>query len=123
MKKCLLAFIALFFCMTSYVNAGSKIVFTKTASISRPKSPQPEVPTLILGEYDDEELVIYLTEYDGDITITVTDATTLQLVSIQAESVISPDTVSVDLSNLPCSIYNIMIELDNGDCYSADIQI
>ena len=123
MKKFLLAFIALFFCMTSYVNAGSKIVFTKTASIIRPKSPQPEVPTLILGEYDDEELVIYLSEYDGDITITVTDATTLQLVSIQTESVISPDTVSIDLSNLPCSIYNIMIELDNGDCYSADIQI
>ena len=63
MKKFILAFIALFFCMTSYVNAGSKIVFTKTASIIRPKSPQPEVPTLILGEYDDEELVIYLTEY------------------------------------------------------------
>ena len=123
MKKILLALFALFFCVTSYVNAGSKIVFTKPASIIRPKSPLPEAPTLILGEYDEEELVISLTGYDGDITITVTDSTTLQLVSIQYESVLSPDTVCVDLSNLPSSVYAVMIELDNGDCYYADIQI
>ena len=123
MKKFLLALFALFFCMTSFVSAGSKIVFVKTTSIIRPKSPLPEDPTLILGEYDEEQLAISVTGYDGDITITVTDATTLQLINTQTEAVLSPDTVYVDLSNLPSSIYNITIELDNSDIYYADIQI
>ena len=109
--------------MTSFVSAGSKIVFVKTTSIIRPKSPLPEDPTLILGEYDEEQLAISVTGYDGDITITVTDATTLQLINTQTEAVLSPGTVYVDLSNLTSSTYNIMIELDNGDIYCADIQI
>ena len=44
-------------------------------------------------------------------------------VAPKAGDAIFTRTPYVDLSNLPCSIYNIMIELDNGDCYSADIQI
>ena len=72
MKKLLMVLITLLTSMTSYVNAESKIVFIKTAPIIRPKSPQPEPPALILGEYDDEQLTISITGYDGDITITIT---------------------------------------------------
>ena len=68
-------------------------------------------------------LFFCMTSFVSAITITVTDATTLQLINTQTEAVLSPDTVYVDLSNLPSSIYNITIELDNSDIYYADIQI
>jgi len=123
MKKYLLAIIAMLLCITSSVDAGDKIVFTKPASIIRPKSPLPETSTLIVGEYDDEQIVISITGYNGEICITIADATTLQFISTQYENIVSPDTVGVDLSNLPCSIYTIIVELDNGDCYFANIQI
>ena len=110
------------FCMTSNVSAGKKIVFTKpTSSIPKPTSPQIE--PIIIGEYDADELTIDFVNYDGDVTITVVDTITYQVVSVENETVFSPDTVSVDLSMLPSSTYYIFIELDNGDGYYATIQI
>ena len=110
------------FCMTSNVSAVDKVVFKKKTSIIRPKSPQLH-PISIAGEYDADELTIDFVNYDGGITITVVDASTYQVVSVENETVFSPDTVSVDLSTLPSSTYDIFIELDNGDCYYASIQI
>lgn len=122
MKKYLLALAAMLFCMTSNVSAGKKIVFTKpSGTIIKPKSPQLE--PVIFGEYDADEITISFTSYDGDVTITMVDASTYQVVSVGNETVFSPDTVSVDLSTLPSSTYYIFIELDNGDCYYASIQI
>jgi len=119
MKKYLLVLAAMLFCMTSNVCAGKKIVFTKPAPIIMPKSPQP----VIIGEYDADELTIDFVNYDGDVTITMVDASTYQVVCVENETVFSPDTVSVDLSTLPSSTYYIFIELDNGVTYYATIQI
>lgn len=110
------------FCMTSNVCAGRRIVFSgPTTSIPKPKSPQIE--PRIIGEYDADELTIDFIDYVGDVTITVVDTITYQVVCVENETVFSPDTVSVDLSTLPSSTYYIFIELDNGDCYFATIQI
>ena len=110
------------FCMTSNVSAGKKIVFTKpTTFIPKPKSPQIE--PIIIGEYNADELTIDFVNYDGDVTITMVDVTTNQTVCVENENIFSPDTISVDLSTLPSSTYYIFIELDNGDCYYASIQI
>ena len=123
MKKYLLALAAMLFCMTSNVCAGDKVVFKKVNSTTpKPKSPQLH-PVSIAGEYGIDELLLCFTNYDGDVTITVVDASTYQVVSVENETVFSPDTVSVDLSTLPSSTYYIFIELDNGDCYYATIQI
>ncbi|MBR1800354.1 MAG: DUF3244 domain-containing protein [Bacteroidaceae bacterium] len=122
MKKYLLTFAAMLFCMTSNVSAVDKVVFKKKTSIIRPKSPQLH-PISIAGEYDADELTIDFVNYDGGITITVVDASTHQVVSVENETIFSPETVSVDLSTLPSSTYYIFIELDNGDCYYASIQI
>ena len=119
MKKFIVILTALLFCMTSNVCAGKKIVFTKPAPIIMPKSPQP----VIIGEYDADELTIDFIDYVGDVTITMVDASTYQVVCVENETVFSPDTVSVDLSTLPSSTYYIFIELDNGVTYYATIQI
>ncbi len=123
MKKFLLTLAAMLFCLTSNVSAGKKIVFSGTTqSVSKPKSPQLH-PVSIAGEYDAEELTIDFVNYDGDVTITMVDVTTHQTVCVENEAIVSPDTISVDLSTLPSSTYYIFIELDNGDCYYASIQI
>lgn len=122
MKKYLLTLAAMLFCMTSNVSAGKKIVFTHPSGpIIKPKSPQPE--PIIIGEYDADELTIDFIDYVGDVIITVVDVTTNQMVCVENETVVSPDTVSVDLSTLSSSTYYIFIELDNGDGYYATIQI
>lgn len=122
MKKYLLALAAMLFCMTSNVSAGKKIVFSGTTqSVPKPKGSQ--LSPVIIGEYDADVLTIDFVNYDGDVTITVVDASTYQVVSVENETVFSPDTVSVDLSTLPSSTYYIFIELDNGDCYYGIIQI
>lgn len=120
MKKYLLALVAMLFCMTPSLYAGKKISFKKVNTpVIKPKSPDP----VIIGGYDQDNLTIDFTDYVGDVTITVVDASTYQVVSVENETVFSPDTVSVDLSTLPSSTYYIFIELDNGDCYYASIQI
>lgn len=123
MKKYLLVLAAMLFCMTSNVCAGDKVVFKKVNSTTpKPKSPQLH-PVSIAGEYGIDELLLCFINYDGDVTITMVDVTTNQTVCVENETVFSPDTVSVDLSTLPSSTYYIFIELDNGDCYYASIQI
>ncbi len=97
-------------------------MFKKTPSIIRPKSPQLN-PVSITGEHDIDKLTLSFVNYDGDVTITVVNASTNQVVSVENETVFSPDTVSVDLSTLPSSTYYIFIELDNEDCYYASILI
>lgn len=121
MKKFLLTLAAMLLCMTSTVYAGKRILFTTPTHINKPRNPQPE--PVIIGEYVTDELTIDFTNYDGDVIITVVDVTTNQTVCVENETVFSPDTVSVDLSTLPSSTYYIFIELDNGDCYYASIQI
>lgn len=121
MKKYLLTLAAMLLCMTSTVYAGRRIVFTKPTHINKPRNPQPE--PVIIGEYDTDELTIDFIDYVGDVIITVVDVTTNQTVCVENETVFSPDTVSVNLSTLPSSTYYIFIELDNGDCYYATIQI
>ena len=123
MKKFLLVLAAMLLGLVPNVSAGDKIIFIKpTSPISKPKSPQLN-PIIIVGEYAQDELTIDFTGYDGDATITVVDATTHQVVSTADETIVSPDTVHVDLSDLSSSTYYILIELDNGDCYYATIQI
>lgn len=120
MKKFLLTLAAMLLCMTSTVYAGKKFTFKKVnTTVSKPKSPDP----VIMGESDAGELTIDFIDYVGDVIITVVDVTTNQTVCVENETVVSPDTVSVDLSTLPSSTYYIFIELDNGDCYYATIQI
>ena len=122
MKKYLFTLAAMLLCMPSTVNAGKKLVIIKKPTpIIKPQSPQPE--PLINGEYDAEELTLFFEEYDGDATITIMDAITHQVVSIENEAIISPATVNINLSSLPSSTYYIFIELDNGDGYYATIQI
>lgn len=122
MKKYLLALAAMLLCTTSNVSAGKRIVFSKpTSSIPKPKSPQIE--PIIIGEYDADELTIDFINYDGDVTITLVDAITHQVVSIENETITSPAAVNINLSSLPSSTYYIFIELDNGDGYFATIQI
>jgi len=120
MKTYLFVLAAMLFCMTSNVSAGKKIVFSGTTqSIPKPKGPQ--LTPVIIGEYDADELTIDFTNYYGDVTITVVDASTYQVVSVVNEAVFSPDTIIVDLSTIPSSTYYIFIELDNGDYYYASI--
>lgn len=122
MKKFLFTLAAMLLCMTSTVTAGKKrIIIKKPVPVITPQSPQPE--PLINGEYDAEELTLFFEEYDGDATITIMNALTHQMVSIENEAIISPATVNIDLSSLPSSTYYIFIELDNGDGYYATIQI
>lgn len=77
----------------------------------------------MMGEYDQNEVVIDFSGYDGDVVITLVDETTNQVVRVENETVVSPVSINVDLSTLPSSTYYIFIELDNGDCYYATIQI
>ena len=122
MKKFLFTLAAMLLCMTSTVTAGKKrIIIKKPVPVITPQSPQPE--PLINGEYDAEELTLFFEEYYGDATITIMDAITHQVVSIENEAIISPATVNINLSSLPSSTYYIFIELDNGDGYYATIQI
>ena len=124
MKKFLLTLAALWFCMNSAIMAEKKsIIIIKQFPPIQPQSPQTGSSPLVRGEYDAEELTLYFEEYDGDATITIMDATTHQVVSIENEAIISPALVNIDLSSLPSSTYYIFIGLDNGDDYFATIQI
>ena len=124
MKKFIVILTALLFCMMPTIMAEKKsIVIIKQLPPVTPKSPNQGTSPLIGGEYDTEELTIFFGDYDGDVTITLVDASTYQLVRVENETVFSPDTVSIDLSTLPSSTYYIFIELDNGVTYYATIQI
>ncbi|MBR0243076.1 MAG: DUF3244 domain-containing protein [Bacteroidaceae bacterium] len=68
-------------------------------------------------------MTIDFINYDGDVTITLVDAITHQVVCIENEAITSPAAVNINLSSLPSSTYYIFIELDNGDGYYATIQI
>ena len=123
MRKCFLIAAALLFCMTSNVNAGKKIVFTRpTTPIIKPKAPQAN-PTIIYGDYDTGGLTISFSGYDGDVIVSFVNATTGDISMSEEVIIESPDMMTIDLSTLSHSTYYVLIELDNGDCYYATIRI
>ena len=116
MKKYLFTLAAILLCTASSIMAERKpIIIIKQVPPIKPQSPQTGSSTIITGDYDAEELTLFFEEYDGDATITIMDAITHQVVSIENEAITSPAAVNIDLSSLPSSTYYIFIELDNSE--------
>lgn len=124
MKKYLLTLAAMLFCVTSHVMAEKKplIIIVDIPPI-QPQSPQAGSFPLVRGEYDSEELTLYIEDYDGEATISIIDVTSQQIVYSEDEIFVSPAIINIDLSNLPSSTYYVLIELDNGCSYYATIRI
>ena len=124
MKKYLFTLAAMLFCMTTGVMADKDIIFIKNEPPTNPHSPQPDSLVQISGEYDEEELTINFENYVGYATITIKDSAIVPHVVYSGfEAISSPDSVSIGLTTLTSGTYTILIELANGDSYTATLSI
>ncbi len=113
------------FCMTTGVMAEKKpLDIIIAVPPTNPHSPQPGSPVQISGEYDEEELTINFENYVGYATITIKDnAIVPHVVYSGFEAISSPDSVNIGLTTLTSGTYTILIELANGDSYTATLII
>ena len=123
MKKYLFVLAATMFCLVSNVSAeeGDKDLNLRPQHNHKPRTPQSEI--IITCTYDNEELTLSFTGYNGVTNISLVDVSSQQIVYHDTNFVTSPDTLSINVSQVPVSTYYLFVELEDGTIYYGCIQL
>lgn len=121
MKKQLFMIAAMLLMFASSVKADpTKLILIKQSvgnTTIRPNGLNQGTDLLLDAEYDDSELSLSIENYYGDATISIIDATTLQVVISEEEEIYGSLFTDIDISSLPSSTYIVYIELEDGSVY------
>ena len=120
MKKYLFVLAAAMFCLVSNAEE-KKVELKKEVNIGKPRTPQSDV--IITCTYDNEELTLSFTGYNGVTGINLVDVSSQQSVYHDTDFVTSPDTLSINVSQVPFSTYYLFVELEDGTIYYGCIQL
>ena len=127
MKKQLFMIAAMLLMFASSVKAEpTKLILIKQtvgSTTIKPNGLNQGTDLLLDAEYDDSELSLSIENYYGEATISVVDATTLQVVISEEEEIYGSLFTGIDISSLPSSTYIVYIELEDGSVYYGFMQL
>ena len=127
MKKQLFMIAAMLLMFASSVQADpTKLILIKQtvgSVIIKPNGLNQGTDPLLDAEYDDSELSLSIENYYGEATISIVDATTLQVVISEEEEIYGSLFTDIDISSLSSSTYIVYIELEDGSVYYGFMQL
>ena len=102
-----------------------RIVFVQTPiNTSLPKGMSSDSIPILDGEYDDETLSVFISDYSGSVDVYVLALPLNQVMSYDGATFVDDHQFDFSLTGYPHgATYQVYIGLDNGDAYAGEFDL